>query len=140
MQPKQIYTIFLSIFIIFSFLNYCGEALAFIRREYTLKEVLDASTNVVYGRLTSVDKKRMRAIARIQENLKGKSGFKQIKMNIAVGQTQGKLTSPQMMMKRLNEGLPLHGNISMRKSTIYARRRFLSSKSIPPWRRKLNGC
>ncbi|HIE27777.1 TPA: hypothetical protein EYP66_10860 [Candidatus Poribacteria bacterium] len=87
--------------------SFCLRAEAFIQREYTLKEVLSASTNIVFGRLTSVDKKRMRAIVEVQENLKGTSDFKRIKMNIAVGQTQGKLTSPRMMMERLENGLPI---------------------------------
>ena len=107
MQTKQMYAIILSIFILFSFLNHCKKAFAFIKREYTLKEVLNASTNIVSGRVKSADKKRMRAIIEVQENLKGKSEFKHIKMNIAVGQTQGKLTSPQMLMEKLAEGLPI---------------------------------
>ena len=107
MQAKKIYANILSILILFSFLNYCEKAFAFITREYTLKEVLDESTNIVSGRVISADQKRMRAIVEVQENLKNKSEFKQIKMNIAVGQTRPKLTSPQMMMAKLAEGLPI---------------------------------
>ncbi|MFQ6042724.1 MAG: hypothetical protein ACE5PV_17845 [Candidatus Poribacteria bacterium] len=97
-------TVITVVIVLFTF---CLRAKAFIQREYTLKEVLDASTNIVSGRLTSVDKKRMRAIVEVQKNLKGTSDFKQIKMNIVVGQTQGKLTSPRMMMERLENGLPI---------------------------------
>ncbi len=107
MKTKQMYAIILSIFILFSFLNHCKKAFAFIKREYTLKEVLDESTNIISGRVKSADKKKMRAIIEVQENLKGKSEFRHIKMNIAVGQTQGKLTSPQMLMEKLEEGLPI---------------------------------
>jgi len=88
-------------------LAYCSRVGAFIQREYTLQEVLDESTNIVSGKVTSVDKKRMRAIVEVQENLKGRSDFKQIKMNIAVGDTRGKLTSPKMMMAKLDNGLPI---------------------------------
>jgi len=49
----------------------------------------------------------MRAIVEVQENLKNKSDFKQIKMNIAVGQTKSNLTSPKMMMEKLTNGLPI---------------------------------
>jgi len=78
-----------------------------IEREYTIQEVLDAATNVVFGKVESVDKKRMRVIVKVEENLKGKSEFNRIKMNIAVGETRRKLTSPQMMIKKFNEGLPI---------------------------------
>jgi len=101
---KQFYT---TIMVCIIWLIFCIRAEAFIEREYTLQEVIDASTNIVSGIVTSVDKKRMRAIVEVQENLKGKSDFKQIKMNIAVGDTRGKLTSPQMMMERLDNGLPI---------------------------------
>ena len=96
--------------IIMGFIIFLASAIrieAFIQREYTLQEVLDASTNIVSGRVTSVDKNRMRAVVEVQQNLKGKSDFKQIKMNIAVGKTQGKLTSPRMMMEKLENGLPI---------------------------------
>ncbi|MBC8232990.1 hypothetical protein H8E77_25890 [bacterium] len=101
---KQIFTI---IIVCIIWLASGIRAEAFIQREYTLKEVLEASTNIVSGRVTSVDKKRMHAIVEVQENLKGTSDFKYINMNIAVGQVQGKLTSPQMMMERLEDGLPI---------------------------------
>ena len=49
----------------------------------------------------------MIAVAEIHENLKGKTDFKRIQMNIAVGDTRGNLTSPKMMMSKLEEGLPI---------------------------------
>lgn len=98
---------FTAIMICIILLTFCIRAKAMIERKYTLQEVLNSSTNIVSGRVTSVDKKRMRAIAQVQKNLKGKTEFKRIKMNIAVGQTRGKLTSPRMMMGKLDEGLPI---------------------------------
>jgi len=86
---------------------FCNIAKAFIEREYTLREVINSSTNIVSGKVISVDKKRMIAVAEIHENLKGKTDFKRIQMNIAVGDTRGNLTSPKMMMSKLEEGLPI---------------------------------
>jgi len=77
-----------------------------ITRQYTLQEVLSECTNVAFGKVESVDKKRKRAIVRLTEDLKGKSRFETIKMNIAVGQV-GKLTSPDMMMAKFEVGLPI---------------------------------
>lgn len=76
---------------------------AFIAREYTLQEVLDVCTNVVFGKVVSVDRQNMRAIVRVEEDVKGKTDFKQIKINIAVGQGN----FPQRMTKKFKPGLPI---------------------------------
>ena len=79
---------------------------AFITRDYTLQEVLDACSNVAFGTTESVDQKRQRVIVKLDENLKGKSEFSRIKINAAVGQrTRG--TSPEMLMKKFKVGLPV---------------------------------
>ena len=82
------------------------KAHSFIAREYTLQEVLDACTNIAFGRMESVDKKRQRAIVRLEENIKGKSGFSQIKINAAVGQ-RVKQSTPEMLMQKFGVGLPI---------------------------------
>ena len=79
---------------------------AFIERHYRLQEVLDACTNVVFGKVTSINKARMNAIIAVEENIKGTSQFKKIKVNVAVGQQRGALTSPKKMMKHFKVGLP----------------------------------
>lgn len=77
---------------------------AFVERKYALQEVINESTNIVFGTLTSVDKKKQRAILKVEKNLKGKSRFDKIKINVAVGQHRGKLTSPEKFMKVLKVG------------------------------------
>jgi hypothetical protein len=82
-------------------------AQSFITREYTLQEVLDACSNVAFGRAESVDRKKQRAIVKLEENVKGKSKFSHIKINAAVGQVRAKQTSPAMHMKKFKVGLPV---------------------------------
>jgi len=84
-----------------------NSAKAMIEREYKLQEILDASTNLLFGKVISADKQRMRAVIQVEENLKGTSEFEKINVNIAVGQGRGKLTSPEMLMKRFKVGLPV---------------------------------
>ena len=79
---------------------------AFITRNYTLQEVLDECSNVAFGTTESVDQKRQRVIVKLEENLKGKSEFSQIKINAAVGQ-RTKQTSPEMLMSKFKVGLPV---------------------------------
>jgi hypothetical protein len=80
---------------------------AFIERKYELQEVISESTNIVFGTLTSVDEQRQRAIIKVGENVKGTSNFDQIKINVAVGQQRGDLTSPEKFMKVLKVGSPV---------------------------------
>ena len=58
----------------------------FIEREYTIHEILDACTNIVFGRINSVDAKRLRCVVAVEKDLKGKSNHDEIKMNFATGQ------------------------------------------------------
>ena len=58
---------------------------AFIEREYTIREVLDACTNIVFGEVKSVDKGRLRGVVTVEKDVKGKSELKEIKMNFATG-------------------------------------------------------
>jgi hypothetical protein len=79
---------------------------SFISREYTLQEVLDACTNVAFGKVESVDRAKQRVIVKLEENLKGKSELSHIRINVAVGQKK-KETSPKMLLEKFKEGLPV---------------------------------
>ena len=81
-------------------------ASAFIEREYTIREVLNACTNIVYGKVKSVDRSRLRGVVTIEEDVKGKSGLKEIKMNFATGHYK-RGTSPQKLVKLLKPGMPI---------------------------------
>ena len=81
-------------------------ASAFIEREYTTREVLDACTNIVFGKVKSVDRARLRGVVTVEEDVKGKSGLKEIKMNFATGHYK-RGTSPQKLAKLLKPGMPI---------------------------------
>jgi len=102
MKKKSVITIF----IILSLFSSVHKAQSFVEREYKLSEVLAECTNVVFGKLTSVDATRQRAVVKVEENLKGTSKFKRIKINIAVGQRMPG-TSPRKLMRLLKVGLPV---------------------------------
>ncbi len=78
-------------------------AQAFIEKRYTLQEVLNECTNVVFGIVTSVNQKRLTVKVKVEENLKGKSDFQEIKINLAFGQGN----FPQKMIKRFEMSLPI---------------------------------
>lgn len=81
-------------------------AQGFIEREYTIHEILDACTNIVSGRIKRVDNRRLRGIIEVEEELKGKSHLKELKMNFATGQYRRE-TTPQKMVKLLKVGMPI---------------------------------
>ena len=81
-------------------------ASAFIEREYTIREVLDACTNIVFGKVKSVDKGRLRGVVTVEKDVKGKSELKEIKMNFATGHYK-RGTSPQKLVKLLKPGMPI---------------------------------
>ena len=58
----------------------------FIEREFTIREVLDACTNIVFGEVQVANARRLQAIITVKEDVKGKSNLKEIKMNFATGQ------------------------------------------------------
>jgi len=101
----SVLTIFLLCVAIFSLLR-VESARSFIKREYTLQEIIDACSNVAFGKVESVDAKKQRAIVKLAENIKGKSPISHIKINVAVGQ-RTKQTSPEMLMKKFKTGLPV---------------------------------
>ena len=79
---------------------------AFIEREYTIREVLDACTNIVFGEVKSVDKGRLRGVVTVEKDVKGKSELKEIKMNFATGHYK-RGTSPEKMVRLLKPGMPI---------------------------------
>lgn len=92
-------------FLVFIALASTYKAYSFIERKYSLQEVIAECTNIAFGTVESVDKKRKRAIVALQEDVKGKSTFEKIKINIAVGQVR-KGSNPDMMMEKFETGLP----------------------------------
>ncbi|MFQ6043063.1 MAG: hypothetical protein ACE5PV_19590 [Candidatus Poribacteria bacterium] len=78
----------------------------YIERHYTLQEVIDSSTNIVFGAVESVDTKRLRAVVRVDEDVMGKSGLTKIKINLAVGQRRPEST-PEKMIKYFREKEPV---------------------------------
>ena len=81
-------------------------ALAFIEREYTTREVIDACTNIIFGEIKSVDKCRLTGIVTVKEDVKGESHLEEIKMNFTTGHYK-RGTSPQKMVSLLEPGMPI---------------------------------
>ena len=97
------FLLMLSVLLIASLLS--SDAQGFIYREFTIHEILDGSTNVVFGKIKSIDTKRMNAIIEVEEDLKGEK-LDQIKLNIATGwYVRG--SSPQKMIRLLKVDMPL---------------------------------
>ena len=87
-------------------LLFTPSAPAFIEREYTIREVVNACTNVVFGEVKSVDKARLRGVVTVKKDVKGKSDLKEIKMNFATGHyKQG--TSPEKIVSLLKPKMPI---------------------------------
>lgn len=101
---RVLITFIVSLFLIGFFVP--SSSFGFIEREYTIREVIDACTNIVFGEVESVNVRRLQAVIKVEEDVKGKSHLKEIKMNFATGQyKQG--TSPQKMVRLLKEGMPI---------------------------------
>jgi hypothetical protein len=79
------------------------QAQGFIQKHYTLQEVLNECTNVVFGTVTSVNRKQMTAKVKVEENLKGKSEFQEIKIRLDTGQGN----FPGQMIKRFETDQPI---------------------------------
>ena len=87
-------------------LLFTSSASAFIEREYTIREVVDACTNIVFGEVKSVDKGRLRGVVTIKKDVKGKSNLKEIKMNFATGHYKPG-TSPEKIASLLKPKMPI---------------------------------
>ena len=97
---------FLSILsVVFISSLFFSDAQGFIYREFTIHEIIDGSTNIVFGKIKSIDTKRLNAIIEVEEDVKGQK-LDQIKLNIATGwYVRG--SSPHKMIRLLKVGMPL---------------------------------
>ncbi|MCZ6677539.1 MAG: hypothetical protein O7E52_09835 [Candidatus Poribacteria bacterium] len=103
MRPKHQLSLILCLILIGSLFG--SQANGFIYREFTIHEILDGSTNIVFGKIKSIDTKRLNAIIEVEEDLKGEK-LDEIKFNVATGwYVRG--SSPQKMMKLLKVDMPL---------------------------------
>ncbi len=76
---------------------------AFVRHRYTLEEVVRTCSNVMSGKVTSIDKEKMRVTVNEMKNIKGKEQIKQVKINLATGQA----ASSKQLMDKLRTGVPM---------------------------------
>ena len=79
---------------------------AFIHREYTIHEILGACTNIVFGKVSSVDAERLSGIIVVEEDVKGKSNLDEIRMNFSTGHYRRE-SNPQKMTRLLKVGMPI---------------------------------
>ena len=97
------YLLILSIVLISSLLF--SDVQGFIYREFTIQEIIDGSTNIAFGKIKSIDTKRLNAVIEVEEDLKG-AKLNQIQLNIATGwYVRG--SSPHKMVDLLKVGMPL---------------------------------
>ncbi len=91
--------------VVFVVLLFSSDTQGFIYREFTIQEIIEGSTNIAFGKIKSVDTKKMNAIIEVEEDLKGQK-LDQIKLNIATGwYVRG--SSPQKMIDLLKVDMPL---------------------------------
>lgn len=91
------------IFIVMVLLLIATNLYAFIRKEYKLEEVVSACSNVMFGKVTLVEREKMYFVVDDIENVKGKNQFKKLKISFAIGQGN----STQKLVERLNDNLPI---------------------------------
>ena len=56
----------------------------YIAKRYTVRQIVSESTHVVFGTVSEVNTKRKTAKIKVEENLKGKSEFQEIKIRLDV--------------------------------------------------------
>ncbi|HIE29063.1 TPA: hypothetical protein EYP66_17460 [Candidatus Poribacteria bacterium] len=103
MKPK--FRLLLKALLVLYLLSLTYKSFGYIERRYTLQEVIESCTNIVFGTVESVDTKRLRAIIKVDEDVLGKSRLEKIKINLAVGQRRPE-SSPEQMIKHFREGKP----------------------------------
>ncbi len=104
MYPKRWFSLILCIILVG--VLFSSQARGFIEREYTIREVLEACTNIVFGKVKSADSVRLRGIIAVEEDVKGVSNLEEIKINFAFGQYRPE-SSPPRIVKRLKVGMPV---------------------------------
>jgi hypothetical protein len=85
---------------------YEHKAYAFIERNYTLPEIIQACTNIIFGTVTTVNTPRLLTIIGVDEDVAGKSGLAEIKINLSVGQRRSG-SSPETMIRYFQPGAPV---------------------------------
>lgn len=81
-------------------------SLAFIERQYTIDEVVEASTHILFGRIGTVDKTKQRIIVLAERGVKGKSEFQQINVNVAVGDVRAGQSTPEILLQKVKADQP----------------------------------
>lgn len=81
-------------------------SLAFIERQYTINEVVEASTHILFGRIGTVDKTKQRIIVLVERGVKGKSEFQQINVNVAVGDVRAGQSTPEILLQKVKADQP----------------------------------
>ena len=102
-KKKVLYTTIALFTVLVLFINTSFHVAAFIERHYALNEILNECTNVLFGTVTSVNRKRMTARVEVEENIKGKSKFQEIKIRFDTGRG----SFPQKLIKKFEVGLPI---------------------------------
>jgi len=75
----------------------------FVRRRYTLEEVVETCSNVMSGKITAIDEKKMCVVIGEMESIKGEEQTKQVKINLATGRSD----SSKQLMDKLRAGVPM---------------------------------
>ncbi len=75
---------------------------AYIEALYSLDQVLEESTNIVVGRIESVDLRRRTAVAIVERSLKGRKDYERIQMAFGSGPRQ----QAMFMLELLEKGDP----------------------------------
>ena len=104
MCPKPRFSLMLCLVFVGSL--FFSQSQGFIERKYTIHEILDACTNVVFGKVKHVDAKLLRGIIEVEEDAKGRSNLDEIRMNFATGQYRRE-SSPPKMVGLLKVGMPM---------------------------------
>ena len=77
----------------------------YIAKRYTVRQIVAESTNVVFGTVIEVNTKRKTAKIKVEDNLKGKSEFREIKMRFDV--YKGETDYRKEIIQFLRQGEPI---------------------------------
>ncbi len=75
----------------------------YISKRYTVEDIVDACTHILFGTVTEVNRKQLTAKLRVEENLKGRSEFNRIQIRLDVGQGR----HPEKLMRLLKDRQPI---------------------------------
>ena len=77
----------------------------YIAKRYTIRQIVAESTNIVFGTVSEVNVKRRTAKVKVEENLKGTSEFKEIRIRFDV--YKGEADHRDEIIHFLKEGEPI---------------------------------